>query len=70
LSSASEHEVSTAAPTPCTARAPISTARFGASPHAMDATTKTPNPAANTRLAPMRSPSAPAVRISAANTSV
>jgi hypothetical protein len=39
-------------------------------PQAADAAMNTPNPASSTRRDPVRSPSAPALRISAANVSV
>ena len=42
----------------------------GASPHPTDAAAKSANPAVKTRFAPIRSPSAPADRISAANATV
>jgi hypothetical protein len=48
----------------------MSAAMPGARPHAIDAATKTAKPAHSTRLAPNRSPNAPAARISAANISV
>jgi len=44
--------------------------RLGASPQAAEASVNTTKPAMNTRLAPARSLSAPAVRISAANATV
>jgi hypothetical protein len=47
-----------AAPNPCTARATISIAELGASAQASDARVKIAKPPTNTRLAPMRSPSA------------
>jgi hypothetical protein len=50
---------------PCTARAAISTSRSGA-----EASVNIAKPATDTRFAPIRSPSAPAVRISLANASV
>ena len=70
VSRLSEHGTSTAAPAPCRARAATSTGRLGASPHSADAAVNTTKPAVKTRLAPTRSPSAPAERISAANASV
>jgi len=70
LSSASEQAPSAAAPLPCTARAATSSPVDGTSPHAADAAVKTANPASSIRLAPPRSPSAPADRISAAIASV
>ena len=42
----------------------------GATPHSAEAAVNTENPAMNTRLAPIRSPSAPALRMSAANATV
>ena len=70
LISASEQAPSNAAPPPWTARAAISTPIPGASPQVSDATMNTANPAANIRRAPNRSPSAPTVKIKAANISV
>ncbi len=70
LSRVSEHGTSRAAPAPWSARAAMSTASDGASPQIAEATVNTENPAMNTRLAPIRSPSAPALRMSAANATV
>ena len=70
LSSASAQEPSSAAPSPCTARAAISMAMLVDRPQSTDAAVKTTNPVHSIRLAPNRSPSAPAVRISAASTRV
>ncbi len=66
-SSVREHGTRIAAPTPCTARAAISAPIPGAPPHAIDAIVNSANPATYTRRAPIRSPSEPQVRISAAN---
>ena len=50
---------SSAAPTPCTARAAISARRSGAAPHAAEASANSATPARNTFRRPHRSPSAP-----------
>ena len=49
-----------AAPTPCRARAAISTSTFGASPQSADAIVNPSRPMRNTRRRPKRSPSEPA----------
>ncbi len=49
-----------APPTPCSARAAISTPGEVATPHSTDATVNTARPAVNIRLRPTRSPSRPA----------
>src|SRR6202035_2307962 len=49
-----------AAPAPWSARAAISTVRFGAAPHRKDAKVNTDNPVISSRLRPKRSASAPA----------
>ncbi len=56
-----------AAAAPCTNRAPTSTGRAGASPHAIEASTNTTIPVENARRAPTRSLTDPAVSNSAAN---
>jgi hypothetical protein len=48
-----------AAPTPCTARAAISVAPEDASPHAKDASVKTPTPMSSIRRRPSRSANRP-----------
>ena len=58
LSSAIASGTTSAAPTPCMARAAISQPIVGASAHAADAATNSPRPAANMRRRPKRSPSA------------
>ena len=58
--------VTIAAPTPCTARAPISVAAVGASAHAAEAALNKIRPATYTRRRPSRSPSADAVTMPAA----
>jgi hypothetical protein len=70
VSRVSEPGISTAAPMPCTARAATSAPNVGASPHSPDATVNTAKPPTNTRRAPIRSPSAPAERMSDARPSV
>ncbi len=59
-----------AAPIPWIARAVTRTAKLGAKPQAIDASVNSTNPPTNIRLAPIRSPSAPAVRMKAANVTV
>jgi hypothetical protein len=59
--------VSSAPPSPCTARATTSASRDGASPHAIDARANTTVPMANTRRRPKWSPSDPPTRINAAS---
>ena len=61
--------ISMAAPSPCTARKPMSAPALGANPHAADASVKTVIPAANMARGPIRSPSRPAVITSTASTS-
>ena len=59
---------STAAPpSPCTARAAMSTVASGATAHAAEASVNRARPAMNTRRRPSRSPSAAAVMMPAAN---
>ena len=65
--SAIDDGITTAAAVPCTNRAATSA---GASPHAVDATTKTATPRPHARRAPIRSVSAPAESRNAANISV
>ena len=55
-----------AAPSPWTARKPISTSRFGARAHAADARLNSTSPPTYVRRRPSRSPSAEAVMIPAA----
>ncbi len=50
----------TAPPTPCSRRAPISSAWLSARPHSTEAAVNRTRPARNTRLRPTRSPSLPA----------
>ena len=69
-SRASEDGTRTAAAVPWTSRATMREPVPGASPHAAEATTNTPRPAAKVRWAPKRSPSDPADSSSAANVSV
>ena len=52
--------VSSAPPTPCTARAPISSAALGATPQTSEATANHTTPARKIRFRPYRSPGAPA----------
>jgi len=59
--------VMTAAPSPCTARAVISSPTSGASAQAADAAVNTARPAVYTRRRPSRSPSAAAVMMPAPN---
>ena len=56
-----------AAPTPCTTRAPIRKSALGASAHASEEPAKTASPATKTRRRPRRSASFPPVSSSAAN---
>jgi hypothetical protein len=70
LISDSEDAPSAAAPAPCTARAAISSPMAGTRPQAAEARVNTANPAISRRLRPDLYPSAPADKISAANTSV
>ena len=58
-----------AAPTPCTTRAPISISGPPASPHASDAAVNTARPATNISRRPSRSASLPPVSMNAANVS-
>ncbi len=67
-SRASEVGVSSAAPTPCAARAAISVPPLVASPAPSEARVKMIRPVTNTRLAPYRSASLPPTSISPANT--
>ena len=62
--------VSSAPPTPCSARAAISTPTDGATAHSAEATVNQAMPITNTRRRPMRSPSAPPNRISEASVSM
>ncbi|GKQ53071.1 hypothetical protein BRSPCE3_39260 [Bradyrhizobium sp. Ce-3] len=59
-----------AAASPCTQRAAISVTASGATAQPTDAAVKIAKPAMKTRLAPIRSPSAPAVRMKAAKAMV
>ena len=52
--------VSSAAPTPCSARAPIRTGAFGAMPHRPEAMANHTTPIRKTRFRPYLSPRAPA----------
>ncbi len=61
--------ISMAAPSPCRARAPISSAGFWEIPHSRLATVKTATPKMKTVRCPRRSPSRPAVMSSTARTS-
>ena len=54
--------VSRAAPTPCTARAPIRAWTVGDSPQAIEARVKSPTPIRKTRRRPNRSPAAPPIK--------
>ena len=56
---------SSAAPTPCSARAAIRVARSGAAAQASEASANTAIPIEKTRRRPIRSPSPPPIRISA-----
>ena len=58
-----------AAPTPCTARAPIRKPAVGASPQASEESVKIAIPTMKMRRRPMRSPSLPPVIRSAAKVS-
>jgi hypothetical protein len=58
-----------AAPAPCTIRAPIRNPALGASAQASEELAKTARPAMNRRRRPRRSASLPPVSISAANVS-
>ena len=58
-----------AAPTPWTSRAPISTEPLFAMPHASEASVKTTRPSTKIRRRPSRSASFPPVSISDANES-
>ncbi len=60
--------ISMAAPSPWTARNPISQPALGARPHAAEATVNTAMPIANMIRGPIRSPSRPAVMTSTAST--
>ncbi len=60
--------MSMAAPSPCTARNPMSHPGLGAAPQAADATVKTATPEANMIRGPIRSPSRPAVMTRTAST--
>ena len=55
---------SSAAPTPCSARAAISAFALGAKPHNIDATANAPSPTMKTRRRPKRSPRPPPTRSS------
>ena len=61
--------VSSAPPTPCATRAPISQPGEPARPHAAEASVNTSIPARNSRFGPNRSPSRPAVMSRTAYTS-
>ena len=62
--------ITIAPPSPCTARAMLSTSTFGASAAATEAEVKMPTPTANIRRRPNRSPSAAPVRSRTANVRV
>ena len=62
--------VSSAPPTPCSARAAISSGAVGASPQSSDASANQTTPITKTRRRPYRSPSEPPSRISDASVSV
>ena len=62
--------MSSAAPTPCNARAAMSTGAFGAKPHSTEATANQTTPIMKTRLRPYRSPRAPATSSSPASVRV
>ncbi len=68
--SASEPGVSSAPPTPWSARAAISSGAEGARPHSTDATVNHTTPHTKTRRRPKRSPSPPPSRISPARVSM
>ncbi len=61
--------VSSAAPTPWSTRAPMSTSTLGAAPHNSEAAANHTVPITNTRRRPYRSPSAPPRRINEASAS-
>jgi hypothetical protein len=61
--------ITTAAPTPCKARAPISHGTVGASAQAIEATVNRASPPAKVRLRPQRSPRAAALSMSTAKVS-
>jgi hypothetical protein len=63
--SASEHGTSSAAPIPCSTRAPISTGTLGERPHTSDAAANTNTPITNTRRRPNWSAAAPPTSSSA-----
>ena len=68
-SSASELGKTIAAPSPCSARAAISSSDDGASAHSAEANVNTHSPITNSRLRPNRSASEPAVSWKTASTS-
>ena len=70
ITSASDDGISAAAPTAWTMRNTISSSALGASPHAIEATVNTIDPARKTLRCPMRSASLPAGMSIAANTIV
>ena len=70
LSSVSVSGITSAPPSPCTARATLSASTVGASAAAIDPSVKTASPVAKTRRRPRRSPSAAPVRRKTANVSV
>ncbi len=55
--------VSSAAPTPCTARAAMRVSTFGAIPHSSEASANQATPTTKTRRRPNRSPSVPLIRM-------
>ena len=67
---ASEPGVSSAAPTPCSARMPMSRPETGATAHPIEATVNHTTPITNTRRRPSRSPSDPPSSSSPANANV
>ncbi len=68
--SASDPGVSSAPPTPWSARAAMRIPAFGASPQSSEAAANQTTPTTNTRRRPYRSPSAPPSRISPARVSM
>ena len=61
--------VSSAPPTPCSAREATRTSALGASPQASEAAANHTTPTTNTRRRPNRSPSTPPTRMNAASVS-
>src|SRR2546421_509409 len=68
MSRATEAGTRNAAPTPCSARAPIKDATLGAMPHRNEPSRNTPMPPRNTRFRPSRSPVRPPTTRRAPNT--